>query len=138
MESKVFFEKNVVRVNKLISHLMVLSLIVVPILAVLRFFGIYSVSYKYIIVLFLMDLGITSCQVIMVHTKVNPAFVKHYTLWSLCVFVCAMGSSRHLGIYVLFSIVPFLSCLYMDVKLTITANIINCFSTFTALYFRAL
>lgn len=71
--------------------------------------------------------------------KVNApvAFVKYYGLLSMEACVMAMIANAYFGVYISYVLVPVISCLYFDKKLTLNITAICYAGMLIALWFRA-
>lgn len=137
MASISFFDKNVIRVNRIISHMLIIAFFVGPLMFLFRTLGVFEISYHQCLVISIILFVQMVIQNSLVHTKVNPSFVKYFSLFAVGITVWAISTTRHAGVYITYALVPFLSCLYMDTGLTVLSNFLAYILMLLSQCFRA-
>lgn len=133
----IFFTENIINVNKIVEKIIFSTGILPVFFYVFTALGIWNVSMPFCAFVF----GLSSCFSVIVYflnRNRNTQFVSMVVSLLFCaLFVCVLGSSGIINISIVFGIVPFISCLYYNMKLTRIITIINLFMIVITLYMRS-
>lgn len=138
-EDEEFFEDNTFNVNKLVSKILLLLNFIAPLLWILSYFKIFNIELKYIIFYECICLPFTVINLILVYCfrkptlkATSPEFyekiqhvAKYFGLVGSSVLLGLMGTHAHIGIYIAYGLIAFLSCLYYNVRTTLIISLID-------------
>lgn len=136
MKDRDFFEKNDVKVNDKVTYTLMFVLAVVPLVALFRATGLFSLSFIGLLQFSVVCLLGTVSPRILYKLGVRADFVKYYTVTCVSIIVAMMATQPHVGIYITYILAVILSLFYADKYLTLYAEILGYVLLMTALYFR--
>lgn len=131
-----FFSENIVSINKKIQKILFFTCIVPVLFFAFTKLGVWDIEPVYSLGLFIY---IFCCYAVEVWLNGNQnlrRFTMYYGLIVLCGVVFLLFANRKVNPSIALAIVPFLSCLYYDKKLTLTVNIVNIFFIGCAVFIR--
>ena len=118
-------EENTKNVNKIVAiTLLVCSFAVIGLL-VLNGVGILHFNKSLKIVVGVVGSIVTLSPFVLMKFKVDDTFLKYYMLVMMSIFIGILGTSNHVGIYITYALVPIVSSLYFDRKLTTVMSFIS-------------
>lgn len=133
----VFFAENIVDVNKSIFKILFFTIFVGPVFILFKALGIFGTRYDYSLYLLLYSSVFTFIQYLIIRKK-NLQVVGMYTgLIFCCGYAMNLAMYSMVNATVSVAIVPFMSCLYYNKKLTNTINGINYVLIIFAFYIRS-
>ncbi len=134
----IFFNENDDKVNATVAKGLAYVFWVIPILFVLRFCGVFVFSKASMIFIGVIGTFTTIGPYIFYKMKLKRVFIKSYILIALVIFISALGSQVHVGIYITWMLAPLVSCMYFDRKLTSYTVLFSYISFLISFYFRAM
>lgn len=132
-----FFTNNDIYVNKLILKNYFGALLVAPMILLGKFAGVFRISYSFIFMVFILSLFITLVQFILTRTEAFSSFTKYFGIIMYEVFLAFLGTNSTIGIYISYAVVPFLSCLYFNLKVTTISCICGYLLMLMSLYYKS-
>ena len=118
-------EENTKNVNKIVAvTLLVCSFAVIGLL-VLNGVGRLHFNKSLKIVVGVVGSIVTLSPFVLMKLKVDDTFLKYYMLVMMSIFIGILGTSNHVGIYITYALVPIVSSLYFDRKLTTVMSFIS-------------
>lgn len=124
IEDENFFEENVVNINKKFTKFLFWMTFIPIFLFVFTKIGVFEIPdvasvsiFAYTVIAFVLDFLFAKSK-----SKSVQSFLMYFGLYAIEIFIVLMGAEGAIGIYLTFGLVPVLSCLYYNRKLT---NIIN-------------
>lgn len=131
-----FFEENDNKINRLICRFLPAAFLVIPLLALGSYFGLYAISQYVMMVLFLVGLFVTNSPWIFRRMGMKSSALKYYSLIVVSVLVCMMACNHDIGIWITYMLGAALSLLYFDPKLTRTICLVDYVLMLIAVAFR--
>ncbi|MCH5185112.1 MAG: response regulator [Oscillospiraceae bacterium] len=135
---KTYFENADKHMNGIICRI----LLFLPISFLFIFIGnkasLFHVDYK--VLAFMSVLGTVICiipTVLLKVIKVSSEFLKYYVVMSIGLLMTVLASDDTMGIWITYSLILLLTCLYYDKKLTVCAICAGYVYMIVALYLRA-
>lgn len=132
-----FFTKNIANVNKIVEKIVFCTCLLPVFFFVFTVIGIWIVPHSFSGMLF----GLCAFASVLVYfLNRNPKAQKASMIVSLlfCLLcVCILGTSGIINISVVFGIVPFISCLYYNKRLTLAMTLTNLFALIIVYYIRS-
>ncbi|MBQ5999070.1 MAG: HD-GYP domain-containing protein [Treponema sp.] len=137
-----FFSDNIAYVNRLVAKVLYFTLILAPLFYILSKKGIFDISHSFCIFTAIMTTSFCILQTILVFgfgsnqfkIKFPNAFntiqviAMYFGMGFSAVMLGILGTNPHIGIYISYALVIFLSCLYYNTKITLTMSVI-CYLT---------
>lgn len=138
-ENEEFFENNTFKINQLVTKILILLNLLAPVFAALSYFKIFQIEKNFILFSEALILPFSVITLILVYGFNSPAFkgkhpksyeriqnsVKYIGLFGGSFVIAFLGTHAHIGIYIGYGLIVFLSCLYYDVKLTLFLSVAN-------------
>jgi len=114
----IFFSENINAINNMVSRILV-ALIFVPILiVVLSIFELFEVPHQFSLSLFIYILLMSLALKILIKFEKVPKFTMYLGLIGIEFFIALIGTNANAGIYIAYGLVPIISCLYYNKKLS--------------------
>ncbi len=137
LRKKLFFLGNDREVNRLVLRIGGIFMAVLASILAAAHFGIFRVASRD--VLFIMGLlcGVEALFYLLLKLNAPITFVKYYGLLAMEFCLMVMSSNAYFGIYITYILVPAISCLYFDKKLTRNITVLCYFAMLCALWVRA-
>ena len=151
-DNEEFFENNTFKINKLVSKILILMNLLAPLFAVLSYFKIFQIERRFIILSEILIFPFSVITLILVYGFNFPNFkenhpetyeniqhsAKYFGLLGTSYILALLGTNAHIGIYIGYSLIVFLSCLYYDVKLTMFLAAVNYIAMIFSQYGKSL
>lgn len=131
-----FFHENINKVNKIVQTILFASSVVPLIFLIFAFLGLFRMSYLYSICLFAYTF---TCSVIEVFLNGEEKLKKvsmYLGLFFCCGIVFFLFLNPTVNPSIVLAIIPVISCLYYNKRLTVFVNILNFIFIAFASYFR--
>jgi len=132
-----FFESNAKRVNKIIDLILFVALIVPVSFIVLTLIGVWAVPHTYSFALLLITLASAFILLLMNKFLANYKIPMFFGLLACSIFIFKIGYKPFIAISLSFAFVPFISCLYLNKKLTNVISVLNLLLTMVCFIYRA-
>ena len=120
-----FFVENFVNVNKTVEIILFITLFIPLIFAGLTFAGLWEIPHKDSISLFAFCLFAFLTCFICNKKKKAQIFVMYFGIFSSAIIVSIMGAFGLIKLLISYALVPMMSCLYYNKRLTRITNLIN-------------
>lgn len=130
------FEKNTKQVNDIIIKILAVSTIIIAVLVVCSYLGIFDFGRNYTMVILIAGLVITISPIFL-QRLLSENSMKYYMLIVLSVFIGVLGTNNHIGIYITYALVPVFSCLYFDPALILRTSIFSYIIMLISLYINS-
>lgn len=132
-----FFKENLAHINILVGKILAYANLAPVLLACGVLLKIFKMSIAW--------LGLFSCfmipfaiiQNILARKCKNQKVVAYITLFGLQILVSFLGSNERVNTYISCALVPFVSCLYFNPKLTLSVNIFSYFGLLVSLWIKS-
>ena len=120
-----FFEENFVKVNKTVEIVLFIMLFIPLIFAVLTFAGLWEIPHIDSICLFAFCLfAFLTCFICNKKQKAQ-IFIMYFGIFSSAIIVSIMGAFGLVKLLISYALVPMMSCLYYNKRLTRVTNLVN-------------
>ena len=131
------YSENIESINRITTTIILYSNLLGPIFFLLSYLGIFEIST--------LDCAITVCLVTpfsIIHLlcvyKFNlQKFSMYFGLIGMSLILGFLGSHFHIGVYISYSLLVFMSCLYYNSNLTLFIGIFDYFVMLVSIYFKA-
>lgn len=132
-----FFTENIASVNKIVEKIIFCTCMLPVFFFVFTVAGIWIVPHMFSGILFGFCI-LTSVLVYFLNRNPNTQKISMIVSLLFCMLcVCMLGTSGIINISVVFGIVPFISCLYYNKRLTLVMTLINLFALIIVYYIRS-
>ena len=125
IDDETFFSENLTSINKMVSKILLLIIPLPLFLIALSHFGIFSISDVFSFRIFVLALIFYLVFQLLIMSNIRPKVTMAVGLLEINLFIAVVGTNSKVGVYITFGLVPIISCLYYNRKLT---NIIGIFS----------
>lgn len=143
-----FFSDNIAYVNRLVAKVLYFTLILAPLFHILSKKGIFDITSGFCLFTAILTTSFCILQTILVFAfgsirfknKFPKAFdtiqviAMYFGMGFSAIMLGILGTNPHIGIYISYALVIFLSCLYYNTKITLTMSVI-CYITMVASLF---
>lgn len=134
-----FIFKNQAEVNKKATRiLLIVACIVVPLLNILNYFKIFTISWNILIPFSIISLMVLAIPSLLLKFKVKGEVIKYSTIIASTAITGLLATNSRIGVHIVYVFPIILSCLYFDKKLTITSIILAVPNIIISQYFRTL
>lgn len=130
------FEKNTKQVNDIIIKILAVSTIIIAVLVVCSYLGVFEFGRNYTMVILIAGLVITISPTFLQHI-LSENSMKYYMLVVLSVFIGVLGTNNHIGIYITYALVPIFSCLYFEPALILRTSVFSYIIMLISLYINS-
>lgn len=151
-EQDEFFEDNTFKINKLVTKILILMNFLAPVFLILSYFKIFNIKTDFIIFSELLIFLFSVIALVLVYGFSSAKFkenhpdtfeiiqnaAKYFGLIGASCILDFLGTNSHIGIYIAYGIIVFLSCLYYDVKLTMFLSVMNYIGMILSQYGKSL
>lgn len=137
LSEREFFESHSRRVNRIIDLILFVAVLVPVSFIVLTLAGIWAVPHTYSFALLLITLASAFILLLMNKFISNYKIPMFFGLLACSIFIFTIGYKPFIAISLSFAFVPFISCLYLDRKLTNIISVLNLLLTMVCFIFRA-
>lgn len=146
-----FFSDNIAHVNRLVTKVLYCTIILGPLFYIFSRNKIFEISNEFCLLTFLMTTIFCTLQTVLVFGFGSSAFKNRYpdqhkiiqniAMYFGMIFSAIMlgilGTNPHIGIYISYALVIFLSCLYYNTKITLSMSIICYFTMVGSLFLKS-
>lgn len=132
-----FFEENVKKINVICGRIIGL-VIIAPILLIISVkLGFFYMPINWLILFSCFIIPFAIFQNILIRKCNNQRFNTYFTLFGLEILVVFLGSNGYVNIYISCALIPFISCLYFNRKLTNIVTIYCYIGMLVSLWFKS-
>ncbi|MCR5494482.1 MAG: HD domain-containing protein [Treponema sp.] len=152
IDDKEFFIDNISYVNRLVANILSLTTLLTPAFAILSHYKIFDINRTFILLTFILTVPFSAIQLILVfyfgsnkfkqkHNQLYyylQNFAMYFGLTISALILGILGTNAHIGIYISYAIIIFLSCLYYNTRVTKTMAILSYIIMLASMYFKSL
>ena len=114
----------------------ILSIVICPVLYLITKTGVFDIADWYIMaVLFFTVVAWLIVEILLRAKKL--AVAKYIQLGLLTIMIVGASINPHMGIYMMYFVIPLISCVYMDWRLTLTMSVIGYIGMIACMYPRS-
>lgn len=128
-------EDNTRKINKLISKIYAICSIFIVFMAVCSWNGVFEFGNSYTWIVLIAGLFVSISPSVLINI-LSDNVIKYYMQIILVIFIAIMGTSDKIGIYMMYAVVPILSCLYFEPKFTKFVSVISYIAMAVSVYFK--
>ncbi len=118
-------ENNTKNVNKIVVRSLAICSLAMIALIILNRSGVFDFHEKLMNTVQFLGLFVSLTPLVFYLCKAPDKFVKYYSLIVISVFIGILGTFTGIGVYITYVLVPVLSALYFEKRLTIFASIFS-------------
>lgn len=135
-----FFRENIARINKKVSIFIISGNFLPILLALLTKIGFFKIPMYQCIRIFVYTVIITILDFILLkrNTPKSHKIAMYFGLFSLELLIAAMGTSANIGIYMCHGLIPLISLLYYNKKLSHAVNLIGYIFMLLSMYVKCM
>lgn len=131
-----FYSENIESINKICTKIFLLSNLVAPIFYIFLCLKLFLMPLIYIIITFCSTIFLSIFHFLCVYKFNKQKFAMYFGLIGFSLMIGIIGSNFNINVFIGWSFVVFLSCLYYKPKLTFFIAIFNYFVMMTSTYFK--
>lgn len=133
-----FRKENTTKVNKLFSKILWYSNIVGIFLLSFSLIGFFDTSIKFCIITEILSLSFSIMQALAVKHIKNQRYIMFQGIVLVSSLIGFLSINNTVGVYISYGLVSFISCMYLDEKVTVFAVIYSFFCMAIPLFFRGI
>lgn len=137
VSDKEFFEENLIHMNRVTGKVIAYGNLAPVLLACGIFLKLYEMPLSWLIIFSGLLIPFTIIQNVLTRKCKNQKIVAYITLFGLEILVSLLGSNARVNTYITCALVPFISCLYFNPKLTLSVNIFSYIGLLVSLWFKS-
>ena len=137
LNDKDFFEQNLISMNRVAGKVIAYANLAPVLLAGGIFLKLYEMPLLWLIIFSCFLIPFTIIQNILTRKCKNQKVIAYLTLFGLEILVSFLGSNARVNTYISCALVPFISCLYFNPKLTLSVNIFSYAGLLVSLWFKS-
>lgn len=131
-----FYSENIEVINRICSSIILFSNLLGPAFLILTYIGIFKIPVLYSVVVICLIAPVSVLHLLCVYKFKFQKFAMYLGLVGMSMIVGLMGSQFHIGIYIGYSLVLFMSCLYYNMRLTVFIAVFDYIVMMVSLYFK--
>lgn len=128
-------EDNTRKINKLISKIYAICSLFILFMAVCSWNGVFEFGNSYTWIVLIAGLFVSISPSVLINI-LSDNVMKYYMMIILVIFIAIMGTSDKIGIYMMYAVVPILSCLYFEPKFTRSVSVMSYIAMAVSVYFK--
>ena len=132
-----FFKKNLSHINQMAGRVILFANFAPFLLALGVYLKVFQMPISYLMLFSAFTIPFTIAQSILARKCKNQKLVAYFTLLFIQILVSFLGANPRINTYICCAIVPFISCLYFNTKLTVSSNIFGYICLLVSLWFKA-
>ena len=132
-----FFKANLIHINKITGKILAYGNLAPVLLAGGIFLKLYEMPLIWLVIFSAFLIPFTIIQNILTRKCSNQKLVAYVTLFGLEVLIAFLGSNARVNTYISCALVPFISCLYFNPRLTFSVNIFSYIGLIVSLWFKS-
>lgn len=136
-DDELILVENVKHLNIVAARILVCIIGVPVAFILLTMAGLFEISYRFSFLFLIISSVIYAIDLILIYSKKTQKIATYFGLISINLIVCLMGVNPRVGIYISYSIIPFIGCLYFDVTLTKITTVVSYILMLVSLWFRS-
>lgn len=135
--TKDFLRQNTVNANRMFMKISFFLNLLGPVFILMSCLGFFNISHAYSGLVMLLSLATSISLLVLNKRCANERLVMGVSLVLFAAFVSVLAVNSAVGIYISYALVSFLSCIYMDYKVTTRTSIVCYIVMLVSLYFRS-
>lgn len=132
-----FFKANLIHINKITGKILAYGNLAPVLLAGGIFLKLYEMPLIWLVIFSAFLIPFTIIQNILTRKCSNQKLVAYVTLFGVEVLIAFLGSNARVNTYISCALVPFISCLYFNPRLTFSVNIFSYIGLIVSLWFKS-
>ena len=132
-----FFKANLTHINKITGKILAYGNLAPVLLAGGIFLKLYEMPLIWLVIFSAFLIPFTIIQNILTRKCSNQKLVAYVTLFGVEVLIAFLGSNARVNTYISCALVPFISCLYFNPRLTFSVNIFSYIGLIVSLWFKS-
>ena len=130
--------ENIENINKITTTILLFSNLLGPAFYLLSYFGIFSISTMVCAITVCLVTPFSIIHLLCVYKFNLQKFSMYFGLAGMSLILGFLGSHFHVGIYISYSLIVFMSCLYYDTKLTAFIAVFDYIVMLVSLWFKGM
>lgn len=135
--NELFFRQNLRRTNLMVSKILFCTSIVPLSFIILTLVKIWAVPHKFSFTVLSFSIFASIIDFLLLKTNRFERLTMFLGLIATIIFVMLLGSKNVIILSISYGIVPFISCLYYNKKLTTSINLVNYIAVFLTFMYKA-
>lgn len=132
-----FFIKNINIQNRRIFFIILYTMVIGPLFTVFTYFNIFRISYYYCLLFTLESIVFTILHYFTMKKIKNQRYIMYQGLTLAMMYIATLNICGNTGIYLSFALLPFLSCAYLEKRVTIFATLMDFVLIIISLYIKS-
>jgi len=132
-----FFDENVRKINIICGRMIALVNIVPILLTIFVKMGFFYMPIDWLFIFSIFLIPYSIIQNIIIRKCQNQRFNTYFTLFGLEILIAFLGSNGYVNIYISCALIPFISCLYFNRKLTNVVTVFCYIGLLVSLWFKS-
>ena len=134
---EIFFTENIINVNKIVEKIIFSTGILPVCFYIFTVLGLWHISTSYCLFIFCFSAVASGIVYFLNRNQKTQVLSMIVSLLFCTMYVCVLGESGIINITIVFGIVPFISCLYYNMRLTQIITITNLVLILVTNYLRS-
>lgn len=131
-----FYSGNIEVINKICSKIILFTNLLGPSFLILSYLKIFSIPVFFSVVTICFTACASIIHILCVYKFKFQKFAMYFGLIGMSSLLGIMGSQFHIGIYIGYSLILFMSCLYYNMRFTVFISIFDYFVLLISVYFK--
>lgn len=131
-----FYSENIESINKISTMIILFANLLGPAFFIFSYIGIFKISTLFCAATVCLITPFSIIHLLCVYKFNFQKFAMYFGLIGMSIILGVLGSQFHIGIYISYSLIVFMSCLYYDPKLTTFMAIFDYFVMIVSIYFK--
>lgn len=132
-----FLKRNDLVANAMVYKVLKYCTLGGPLIALGTYFNIFETAYSDCLLIWVVALGAYGILHYFSKSKENYNKAKYFGLFAVEIMIGIMATEQSIGIHITYGLVPLLSCVYIDEKLTRRVALFSYLMMIISLYFRS-
>ena len=132
-----FFIKNINIQNRRVFFIILYTMVIGPLFTVFTYFTIFRISYYYCLLFTLESIVFTILHYFTMKKIKNQRYIMYQGLTLAMMYIATLNICGNTGIYLSFALLPFLSCAYLEKRVTIFATLMDFVLIIISLYIKS-
>lgn len=132
-----FFCENVKKINSICGKIIGLVIIVPILLTISVLLDFFYMPIDWLVLFSIILVPFAVVQNILIRKCKNQRFNTYFTLFGLEILVAFLGSNGYVNIYISCALIPFISCLYFNKKLSNVVTVFSYICMLISLWFKS-
>ncbi|MCR4955637.1 MAG: response regulator [Lachnospiraceae bacterium] len=129
--------RDIGQVNRIIANALLVCTVFMVMLLLLCKLSIFNFNSSIRAVIIVVGFFTTVTPRVLLECGVNDNFLKYYMMCMMTILICALGTFNGIGIYITYALVPVVSGIYFDRKLTLRFGILGYLAMVISVYINS-